>query len=212
MASPRSVGAMLTSAALAAAAAGLLFSMSLIVAIGPQNTYVLRVGLQRHRVLTVVTLCALSDAVLIAVGVAGAGSAMDGRPWVLRAVRIGGALFLLGYGARAARRVLYPVAAEPGSAAALTSVVGTALAFTWLNPGVYLDTLVLLGSVANTRPGHQWWFGGGAALASSLWFAGLGYGSRLLTPLFTRRRAWQALDAFVAVVMVLTGLRVLLGR
>jgi L-lysine exporter family protein LysE/ArgO len=203
------------SASVNALAAGLLFGLSLIVVIGAQNTYVLRQGLRREHVPTVVAICAASDAVLIAAGVGGAGLALDGRPMLLLAVRVAGALFLFGYGALAARRVLRASglrADAAGAAASLPAVVATCLAFTWLNPAVYLDTVVLLGSVANSHPGVQWWFGGGAALGSLGWFLGLGYGARLLGPLFRRAAAGRVLDGSVAVVMVATGLRVLLVR
>jgi L-lysine exporter family protein LysE/ArgO len=209
-----SVVAVITPGAVAALAAGLVFGLSLIVVIGAQNTFVLQQGVLRQHVLTVVVICALSDAVLIGAGVAGAGAAFNGRPWLLRMVQVAGAAFLFGYGALAARRARRPAAWAADSDAVASSravVAGTCLAFTWFNPGVYLDTLVLLGSVANSRPGHQWWFGGGAALGSLLWFTGLGFAARLLTPMFTRARAWQLLDVFVAVVMVATGLRVLLS-
>jgi L-lysine exporter family protein LysE/ArgO len=203
----------ISSGSVTAFAAGLMFGLSLIVVIGAQNTYVLRLGLQRQRVLTVVVLCALSDVVLIAAGVAGAGAVLNGRPGLLQFVRIAGAAFLFCYGALAARRVLRGGAVASSSDTVTTSfaaVVGTALALTWLNPGVYLDTVVLLGSVSHTRAGNQWWFGGGAALGSVLWFTALGYGARLLAPVFRRPRAWQGLDAFVALVMVMTGLRILM--
>jgi L-lysine exporter family protein LysE/ArgO len=204
----------LTSAALAALVAGLIFGLSLIVAIGAQNTFVLRQGLLRQHVSTVVVICAVSDVVLIAAGVGGASAALHGRHWLLSAVRLVGAAFLFGFAILAARRARRPVKARDDSDAPPSSylaVVGACVAFTWLNPAVYLDTVVLLGSVANTRSGHQWWFGGGAAFGSIVWFAGLGYGARLLTPLFRRPRAWQVLDVFVAIVMAGTGVRVLLG-
>ena len=193
--------------------AGLAFGLSLIVVIGAQNTYVLRVGIARQHVLRVVGICTVSDVVLIAAGVAGAGIALDSRPVLLRVVRWGGAAFLLGYGALAARRAVLPTELPQGQDRAVTSpaaAVSAAVALTWLNPGVYLDTLVLLGSVAHTHT-HPWWFGAGAALASILWFFALGYGARLLTSLLSRPRAGQALDAFVAVVMGTTAVRVLLG-
>lgn len=204
---------MIPSAALTALVAGVAFGLSLIVAFGAQNSYVLRQGLLSEHVLTVVVICALSDVVLIAAGVAGASAALQGRQWLLLVVRIGGAAFLFGYAVLAVRRLRRPPAgpdagqeARPASQAA---VVATSLAFTWLNPAVYLDTVVLLGSVASTRAGEQWWFAAGAMSASLAWFAGLGFGARLLSPVFRRPRAWQALDGFVAVVMVVTGLRVL---
>jgi L-lysine exporter family protein LysE/ArgO len=192
---------------------GLAFGLSLIVVFGGQNTYVLRIGLSRRHVLTVVSICALSDVALIAAGVSGAGVALDSRPWLLRLVRIAGAVFLLGYGALAARRALRPSTLQSGEGHTTTSLaaaVSTAVALTWLNPGVYLDTVVLLGSVAQTQT-QPWWFGIGAALGSVLWFFSLGYGARLLTSRLTRPGAWRALDGFVAAVMSVTGLRVLLG-
>jgi L-lysine exporter family protein LysE/ArgO len=198
-----------------AALAGLLFGLSLLVAIGAQNTFVLRQGLRRNRVLTVVTICTVSDAVLIAAGVGGASVALEGRHWLLAVVRIVGAAFLFGFAALAARRALRPASVQadpaPAPATSWAAVAATCLAFTWLNPAVYLDTVVVLGSVANTRPGRQWWFAAGAAVGSLLWFVALGFGSRLLTPLFRRPGAWRALDVFVAVVMTATGLRVLLA-
>jgi L-lysine exporter family protein LysE/ArgO len=202
----------LTSAA-AAALAGLLFGLSLIVAIGAQNTYVLRHGLARQHLGAVVAICTLSDAVLIAAGIAGAGAALHGRPWLVQSVRIAGAAFLFGYAAFAARRSLHPapMAASSQVYAGLPAVVAACLAFTWLNPAVYLDTLVLLGSVANTHRGGQWWFGAGAAVASALWFAGLGFGARLLVPLFKNPLAWRILDSFVALVMLATGVRILVA-
>ncbi len=205
---------MLNAAAWTALAAGLVFGLSLIVAIGPQNTYVLRQGVLRHHVATIVTICSFSDAVLIAAGVGGASAVLAGHQWLLSLVRTAGAVFLFGYGALAARRACRPAAARTdaeANGASWTAVAGACLAFTWLNPAVYLDTVVLLGSVANTRSGHQWWFGGGALVASILWFTGLGFGARLLERVFERPRAWQLLDIFVAVVMVGTGLRVLPG-
>jgi L-lysine exporter family protein LysE/ArgO len=205
---------MLTSPAFTTSLAGLLFGLSLIVAVGAQNTYVLRQGLIRQHLLMVVAICTLSDAVLIAAGVAGAGAALHGRPWLLQSIRIGGAAFLFGYALLAARRARHPTAvadAKTASAPGLPAVIAACLAFTWLNPAVYLDTLVLLGSVANTHRGGQWWFGGGAALASALWFTGLGFGARLLIPVFRTRVAWRMLDVFVALIMAATGVRILLA-
>ncbi len=206
---------MLTPAELTALLAGLAFGLSLIVVIGAQNTYVLRVGLLRRHVSAVVAVCAGSDVVLIAAGVGGAGVALDGRPLLLRLVRVVGAIFLLGLGAMAAGRALrtHGEALQPATGApqSVARAAAVALALTWLNPAVYLDTLVLLGSVANTRAGHQWWFGAGAAIGSVLWFTGLGYGAHLLAPLFRRPVAWRYLDAFVALVMTTTAVRLLVG-
>ncbi len=198
-----------------AAAQGLAFGLSLIVAIGAQNAFVLRVGLRRTHVLPVVAVCAASDAALIAAGVGGLGALVDRAPGVLVAARLGGAAFLLGYAVVAARRAWRP----PGSLAPEDApapagpwpVVATCLALTWLNPHVYLDTVVLLGSVAGTHGDLRWWFGAGAAAGSVLWFAGLGFGARLLRPLFARPGAWRVLDAAIALVMVAVAAGLLAG-
>jgi len=184
---------------------GLGLGLSLIVAIGAQNALVLRQGLHRRHVGTVVLVCVLSDVVLIAAGVAGAGAVVQGRPWLLDAVRIAGAVFLAVYGALAASRAVRPHALTPSDDAVPASVVPTlltALALTWLNPHVYLDTVVLLGSIAQSHAGRQWWFAAGAALGSTAWFTVLGYGARWLRPLFARRHAWRVLDSAIAVVML----------
>ncbi|MGA8988491.1 LysE/ArgO family amino acid transporter [Aeromicrobium sp.] len=190
-------------AALVAALAGLGFGLSLIVAIGAQNAFVLRQGLLRQHVLVVVLICAVSDALLIAAGVAGIGGLLELAPWLLDAMRIGGAVFLLTYAGLAARRAVRPTGLDehPTSSPRLLPVVSTALALTWLNPHVYLDTLLLLGSVANTHGDNRWWFAVGAALGSVVWFSALGFGARLLRPLFARPMAWRLLDGLIAVVM-----------
>ncbi len=199
---------------LLAAASGLALGLSLIVAIGSQNAFVLRQGLRGQRVGAVVAVCVLSDVVLIAAGVAGAGAVVQDHPGLLTAVRVAGAAFLTAYGLAAARRALHPGALDPRDAAApatLAATVGTALALTWLNPHVYLDTVVLLGSIAQSHPGRQWWFAAGAAGASALWFTALGFGAALLRPLFARPRAWRVLDALIAVVMLALAASLLLA-
>jgi L-lysine exporter family protein LysE/ArgO len=185
---------------LVALLSGLGFGLSLIVAIGAQNAFVLRQGLRGERVGLVVAVCAISDALLIGLGVAGAGALIEGTPELADGVRIGGAVFLLGYAALAARRAWRPGALHAAPAAG-GSVLLTVLALTWLNPHVYLDTVVLLGSVAATHGDARWWFGAGAVCGSVLWFAGLGYGARLLRRPFAQPRAWRALDGAVALVM-----------
>jgi L-lysine exporter family protein LysE/ArgO len=190
---------------LAAAAAGFLTGLSLIVAIGAQNAFVLRQGIRRHRVLLVVGVCAVSDLVLILAGVAGIGTIVERAPVVLTVVRWFGVAFLLGYGLLAARRALRGGHLEAAADRQLSTpaVLATALAFTWLNPHVYLDTVLLVGSIASTHgaPG-RWWFGAGAGVASLVWFTALGYGARSLAPVFRRPTAWRVLDAGIAVVMV----------
>ncbi|QAY71530.1 LysE/ArgO family amino acid transporter [Xylanimonas protaetiae] len=203
-------------APLLAGLSGLGFGLSLIVAIGAQNLYVLRQGLRREHVGAVVAICAASDAILISAGVAGAGALLDAVPWLGTAMRWGGAAFLLAYAALAARRSLHPGddalrADDAGLRTGLLTVVGTTAALTWLNPHVYLDTLVLMGSVAAGHGDGRWWFAVGAVLASVTWFAALGYGARLLRPLFARPAAWRVLDGGVALVMTAIAVGLLVG-
>lgn len=190
---------------LTAAWSGLLLGLSLIVAIGAQNLFVLRQGLAREHVLPVVAVCSLSDAVLILAGVGGMGALVTAHPGLLQVLRWGGAAFLLAYAGLALRRAIRGEAAavSGGGERSLAVALSTCLALTWLNPHVYLDTVVLLGSIASSHGADRWWFGLGAALGSVLWFAGLGYGARLLAPLFAKPLAWRVLDLVVALVMVL---------
>jgi L-lysine exporter family protein LysE/ArgO len=192
--------------------AGLGTGLSLIVAIGAQNAFVLRQGLRRDHVVLVVAVCAVSDLVLILLGVAGIGVLVERAPVAVELVRWGGAAFLAVYGLLAARRALRggSLEADPaGRRLSWQAALATCLAFTWLNPHVYLDTVLLVGSVASTHGTEgRWWFGGGAAAASVLWFSALGAGARLLTPVFRRPAAWRGLDGLIAAVML--GLAVLL--
>ncbi|MFF2243074.1 LysE/ArgO family amino acid transporter [Arthrobacter sp. NPDC058130] len=184
---------------------GLSAGLSLIVAIGAQNAFVLRQGIQRSHVVMVVAVCAVSDLVLILLGVAGIGVLLDRAPAALVVIRWIGAAFLLAYGALAAWRAVRGEQMDhPGGkpAGSRVAVLGTCLAFTWLNPHVYLDTVLLLGSLAAAQgPSGRWWFAAGAGLGSIAWFTALGAGARLLTTLFRRREAWRVLDAVIAVVM-----------
>ncbi|MFC5381376.1 LysE/ArgO family amino acid transporter [Aquipuribacter nitratireducens] len=194
--------------------AGLGLGLSLIVAIGAQNAFVLRQGLRGEHVGAVVAVCATSDAVLISAGVAGAGALLEAVPWFVVVFRFGGAAFLLLYAAFAARRALRPGTLDPARApvrAGLLPTVGTALALTWLNPHVYLDTVVLLGSVAQGWGDARVLFAVGAVAGSIMWFALLGFGARLLRPVFARPGAWRVLDALVAVVMVAIAVGLLVG-
>jgi L-lysine exporter family protein LysE/ArgO len=188
---------------LTAALSGFVTGLSLIVAIGAQNAFVLRQGLRRRHVLLVVAVCALSDLVLILAGVAGIGTVVERAPGVLVVVRWFGAAFLLGYGLLAARRALRGGHLEAAADRQLSTsaVLAAALAFTWLNPHVYLDTVVLLGSLASTHGEHRWEFAAGAGLGSIAWFTALGFGARLLRPVFARPAAWRVLDGVIAVVM-----------
>ncbi|MEQ4547742.1 LysE/ArgO family amino acid transporter, partial [Nocardioides kribbensis] len=166
--------------------AGLLTGLSLIVAIGAQNAFVLRQGLLRRHVGAVVAVCAVSDLVLILAGVAGIGTLVERAPLALEVVRWLGVAFLTAYGVRSllAARSSSALRTTGAASAALGSTVATAAALTWLNPHVYLDTVLLLGSIASAHgPEGRWWFAAGACAASVLWFAGLGYGARLASGL-----------------------------
>jgi L-lysine exporter family protein LysE/ArgO len=193
-----------------ASVTGLLTGLSLIVAIGAQNAFVLRQGLLRAHVGAIVTVCILSDIALTLAGVAGIGAVVHHADWALQAVRWFGVAFLAWYGLSSAWRARRPsaLAASPdGNGGAprqsLASTLRRILALTWLNPHVYLDTLVLLGSIANSRgPVDRWWFAVGALVASTLWFAGLGFGARFAAPLLTTARAWQVLDLLIAATML----------
>lgn len=186
--------------------AGLLLGASLIVAIGAQNAFVLRQGLLQSHRFPVALFCALSDAVLIAAGVGGLGAAIARYPHLLAFVACGGALLLAWYGVQALRRACHPeaLAADArGQSGDMWRVIATCAGFTWLNPHVYLDTVLLIGSLAAPWPA-PWpraWFGIGAAAASFAWFFGLAYGARMLAPLFRKPMAWRVLDACIALVM-----------
>jgi L-lysine exporter family protein LysE/ArgO len=202
------------SSPLLAVVSGLGLGLALIVAIGAQNAFVLRQGLRSEHVVPVVAVCALSDLILIAAGIAGTGALISAAPEAVTLIRWAGAAFLLGYGVLAARRALRPagaLTAGAGHRTPLLSTVLTASALTWLNPHVYLDTVVLLGSVAATHGELRWHFGAGAALGSLLWFSALGAGARLLRPVFARPAAWRVLDAGIALVMVALAVGLLRG-
>lgn len=195
--------------------AGLGTGLGLIVAIGAQNTFVLRQGIRREHVGPLVALCLASDIVLILAGVAGLGALVSAVPAVLLAVRLVGAAFLLVYAVLAARRALHPgrmTADAGGTSLSRRRVLLTGAALTWLNPHVYLDTVLLVGSLAAVHgdPG-RWWFGGGAMVASVVWFVALGWGAGLLAGWFRRPATWRILDGAIAVIMAALGLRLLLG-
>jgi L-lysine exporter family protein LysE/ArgO len=198
---------------LAAVPVGLVTGLSLIVAIGAQNAFVLRQGLRREHVLPVVAVCALADALLIGAGIAGLGALVTAHPAATAATRYGGAAFLFGYGLLAARRAGRPgsLTASEQAPATLPAVLLTCLGFTFLNPHVYLDTVVLLGSLANQHGDGRWLYGLGAALGSVAWFTVLGYGAGRLSRFFARPRSWRLLDAGIAVIMVALAVTLLAG-
>ncbi|MGY4718934.1 LysE/ArgO family amino acid transporter [Naumannella huperziae] len=193
---------------------GLLTGLTLIIAIGAQNAFVLRQGLARSHVGLVVAICAASDAVLITAGVAGLGALVTAQPALLTVIRWAGAAFLIGYGALAIRRALRPgrLVAAGETAGSAWSVAAKVMALTWLNPHVYLDTVLLLGSIASQQgdPG-RWWFAGGAVVASIGWFTALGFGARALRPLLATPAAWRVLDVVIGAIMIGIAIKLLLG-
>jgi L-lysine exporter family protein LysE/ArgO len=184
---------------------GFLLGLSLIVAIGAQNAFVLRQGLRREHVFAICAVCAGSDAILIAAGVAGFGAIVTAVPWLAPVMRYGGAAFLFVYALRSLWSAWHNTAALNPSAderKSLGATILTCLAFTWLNPHVYLDTLVLLGSISTGYAGRRLAFALGAITASFVFFFALGYGARLLRPLFANPRAWRVLDALIGTTML----------
>ena len=192
---------------------GLLSGLSLIVAIGAQNAFVLRQGLRREHVAAVVLLCVAADALLIAAGTAGLGALVETHPAALTVARVGGAAFLLWLAVGALRRAVRPGSLDPAAAgpSGRRAVLATTAALTFLNPHVYLDTVLLLGALAQQNGAARWQFAAGAAVASASWFSALGFGAAHLRPLFARPTAWRALDLGVATVMTTVGLRLVLG-
>ncbi len=193
---------------------GIGSGLSLIVAIGAQNAFVLRQGIRREHVLPVVLICGLTDAVLETLGVAGIGFLIERAPLVLEIVRWGGVGFLLWYAWSAARRAMRPevLVASDGGGGSLKRTITACLAITLLNPHVYLDTVVLMGSIGNAQGDpDRWWFALGGAVASIAWFFLLGYGARALTRFFATPRSWQILDGVVAVVMLIIAARLAFG-
>ncbi|MEJ6781486.1 LysE/ArgO family amino acid transporter [Aminobacter sp. Piv2-1] len=204
----------MTGSVFSAAISGFLLGASLIIAIGAQNAFILRQGLLRQHVFVLSLICALSDALLIAAGVAGLGTLISQSPRLIMAVTVGGALFLFTYAVIAFRRAMKPEALQAARTgeAMLGPAVAACLAFTFLNPHVYLDTVVLLGGLSAAYEGQaRLAYGIGAATASFVWFFGLGYGARLLQPVFARPASWRVLDVLIGIVMVAIGAS-LVGR
>lgn len=191
-------------AVLPIALAGFLTGASLIIAIGVQNAYVLRQGLRREHVGLVVAICVVSDVVLIAAGVAGIGVVSSLHPAVLDVLRYSGAAYLVWFGIRSLLAARTTGALEAGAApAAAGSVLLTTVALTWLNPGVYLDTVLMLGSIANQHgEDGRWWFAGGAMAASLAWFMAIGMGARALSARLAHPRTWQLIDVLTGVTML----------
>ncbi|MGN5734076.1 LysE/ArgO family amino acid transporter [Arthrobacter psychrochitiniphilus] len=203
---------------------GLGAGLALIIAIGAQNAFVLRQGIRGEHVGLVVLVCMLSDVVLIAAGIVGIGAVITAVPAVVVAVRLAGAAFLIGYAALAAKRAVHPGALVTGvqvsgvqgsggqqGALGRKAALVTALTLTWLNPHVYLDTVLLLGTLANQQGELRWWFGAGAIVGSVIWFSALGYGAKFLRPIFAKPGAWRVLDGLIAAVMLFLGIKMALG-
>lgn len=198
---------------IAPALSGFLLGGSLILAIGAQNAFLLRQGLLREHVFILCLICAGSDAVLIALGTAGLGTLIAQSPLLLDAITLGGALFLAAYSALALKRSIHPGAlkAAKEGGGPLGAAIATCLAFTFLNPHVYLDTVLLVGGLSAAHQGAaRLAFAGGAMAASFVWFFGLGYGARLLQPFFARPSAWRILDLLIALVMAALSLSLLM--
>jgi L-lysine exporter family protein LysE/ArgO len=185
---------------------GFALSATLIIAIGAQNAFVLRQGIRREHVAPIVAFCAIADLVLIGVGVAGLAGILGDSPTLVALLTIAGSGFLVWYGVRALRRALLPQslrAATGNEPLSLANAMAQAAGFTLLNPHVYLDTVLLMGSIGTRQPPDmRIWFVGGAACASGVWFTTLGFGARLLAPIFARPRAWQVLDTLVGLTML----------
>jgi len=189
------------------AIAGLLTGLSLIIAIGAQNAFVLRQGIRREHVGVVVAICALSDAVLIAAGNLGIGVLVTTFPVVLEVLKWGGVAYLLWFAFSSFRSALQAQGLKEDAARSAGSVVATTLALTWLNPHVYLDTVVMLGNLANQYGAERWLYSAGAAAGSVLWFTGLGFGARALAKPLASPSVWRVIDVVIGLVMVAIAIR-----
>lgn len=187
--------------------AGFSVSLSLILAIGSQNAFVLKQGIQKQHVFLVCFICALSDSILISLGVGGFGVVVEKYPSVELIARIGGAAFLVVYALLSFKSALFVnhalVANDEKAPPSKVKTIAMCLAFTWLNPHVYLDTMVLLGSISTQYSDNEWWFGLGAISASFVFFFSLGFGARLLAPIFEQPKAWRVLEFVVGVTMLI---------
>ena len=186
------------------ALAGFFLGAGLIIAIGAQNALVLKLGIIKHHVFTVVIICALSDAILIVAGVGGFGTLVQSSPGLIKWVTILGSGFLIVYGALAFRRSfqLHSLQTSDVGRPSLTKTIATVLGLTFLNPHVYLDTVVLLGGLSARYAGNaQLAYGAGAVIASFVWFFALGYGARLLAPIFAKPLSWRILEFSIGIVM-----------
>ena len=190
---------------------GLLTGLSLIIAIGAQNAFVIRQGLTKKHVLLVVAICAISDALLILLGVAGLGALISGLPWLLEIIRWFGVAYLTWFGIRSIRSAFktQTLDASGVQSSSAKGVVLSVLGFTFLNPHVYLDTVILLGSISNQFGQDKWWFALGAVVASFLWFSSIGFGAKAASRFMAKPVFWKVLDLVIAAVMF--GIAILLA-
>lgn len=194
--------------------AGFTLGLSLILAIGAQNAFVLKQGLKKQHIFAVCMICAVSDAILVVVGVSGFGMIVKESPWIETLSRYGGAAFLGFYAFKSFLAALWSthsLSPAEDNCVSLKKTVFVCLAFTWMNPHVYLDTVVLLGSISTQFKTAKWLFASGAVTASFMFFFSLGYGSRILIPFFQKPVSWQVLDFVVGLVMASIALTLVLG-
>lgn len=182
---------------------GFVTGLSLIIAIGAQNAFVIRQGLRRQHVLLIVAICAISDATLIFLGTGGLGTLIQSKPSLLEFIRWFGVIYLTWFGVRSIRSAFknQSLEATAGSAISKSTIVSTCLSLTFLNPHVYLDTVILLGSIANQFENNRWFFAVGASFASIVWFTSIGYGARAASRFMSKPIFWKILDSLIAVVM-----------
>lgn len=182
---------------------GFVTGLSLIIAIGAQNAFVIRQGLLRQHVLLIVAICAISDATLIFLGTGGLGTLIQSKPSLLEFIRWFGVIYLTWFGVRSIRSAFknQSLEATAGSTISKSAIVSTCLSLTFLNPHVYLDTVILLGSIANQFENNRWFFAMGASFASIVWFTSIGYGARAASRFMSKPIFWKILDSLIAVVM-----------
>lgn len=193
---------------------GFALGGSLIVAIGAQNAFVIRQGVLNSHIFWICLFCAISDAVLIWSGVYGMGVVVETLPWFIPVLTYGGAAFLIWYGTKAFRRVLHPqtIDEQGRTTTSLIMAMATCAALTWLNPHVYLDTVILVGSIANSRPlGEQAPFAVGASAASFVWFFAIGYGAKALARPLSKPLVWRGIDLIIALIMFYLAYKLLIG-
>ena len=200
-----------SSSVMTAVLTGFGTGLGLIVAIGAQNAWVLRQGVRREHIGLVIAICALSDLVLITVGTGAIRIVTGLAPWVLEVLRWGGVVYLAVFAVSSFRSALRPGALEQSAARPAASVAATTLALTWLNPHVYLDTVLMLGTVTNDFGPVRWWAAAGACAASVVWFAGLGLGARALSGPLSSPRTWRVVDVLVGCVMLGVAAHLALG-